>query len=95
MAGSDVKAKRVTGTGAVGIGRARIRHITVLVSNAGAGRITITNGNGGATLLDVDLSTDLSHTIDIPDEGNAPTVGVVGQVHGRFLGIPVADVLPT
>jgi hypothetical protein len=69
MAGSDVKAKRVTGTGAVAIGRARIRHITVLVSDVGAGRLTITDGNGGATLLDVDLSTDLSHTIDIPDEG--------------------------
>ena len=69
MAGSDVKAKRVTGTGAVGIGRARIRHITVLVSNVGAGRFTITDGNGGATILDVDLSSDLMHTIDIPDEG--------------------------
>lgn len=69
MAGSDVKAKRVTSTGAVGIGRARIRHITVLVSNVGAGRLTITDGNGGATILDVDLSSDLMHTIDIPDEG--------------------------
>ena len=69
MAGSDVKAKRVTGTGAVGIGRARIRGISVLVSNAGAGRFTVTDGNVGATLLDVDLSTDLSHNIYVPDEG--------------------------
>lgn len=69
MAGSDVKAKRVTGTGALSIGRARLRHVTALVSSAGAGRLTITDGNGGATLLDVDFSADLSHTVDIPDEG--------------------------
>lgn len=69
MAGSDVKAKRVTGTGAVGIGRARLRHITVLVSNVGAGRVTITDGNGGATILDVDLAANGFATIDIPDEG--------------------------
>jgi hypothetical protein len=70
MAGSDVKAKRVTGTGAVAIGRSRIRHITVLVSNVGAGRFTVTDGNGGATLLDVDLAADSFSTIDIPDEGD-------------------------
>lgn len=69
MAGSDVKAKRVTGTGAVGIGRARLRHITVLVSNVGAGRVTITDGSGGATILDVDLAANGFATIDIPDEG--------------------------
>lgn len=69
MAGSDVKAKRVTGTGAVGIGRARLRHITVLVSNVGAGRVTITDGSGGATILDVDLEANSFSTIDIPDEG--------------------------
>ena len=69
MAGSDVKAKRVTGTGAVGIGRARLRHITVLVSNVGAGRVTITDGNGGDTILDVDLAANGFATIDIPDEG--------------------------
>ena len=69
MAGSDAKAKRVTGTGAVGIGRARIRHITVLVNNTGSGRITVTDGNGGATILDVDLAANSFSTIDIPDEG--------------------------
>lgn len=69
MAGSDIKAKRVTGTGAVGIGRARIKHITALVNNTGAGRLTITDGNGGATILDVDLEANAFATIDIPDEG--------------------------
>jgi len=69
MAGSDIKTKRVTGTGALSVGRARIRHITVLVSSAGAGRVTITDGNGGATLLDVDLASNSFSTIDIPDDG--------------------------
>lgn len=69
MAGSDIKTKRVTGTGALSVGRARIRHITVLVSNVGAGRVTITDGNGGSTLLDVDLASDSFSTIDIPDDG--------------------------
>ncbi len=69
MAGSDIKTKRVTGTGALSVGRARIRHITVLVSNVGAGRVTITDGNGGSTLLDVDLASNSFSTIDIPDDG--------------------------
>lgn len=69
MAGSDVKTKRITGTGALAVGRARIRHITVLVNNTGAGRVTITDGDGGPTILDVDLETNSFSTIDIPDEG--------------------------
>lgn len=69
MAGSDARAKRVTGTGALSIGRSRLRHITVLVSNAGAGRLAITDGNGGPTILDVDLAQNSFSTIDIPDDG--------------------------
>lgn len=69
MAGSDVKAIRVTATGALSIGRARIRHITVLVNNTGAGRIAVTSGDGGPVILDVDLATNSFSTIDIPDEG--------------------------
>lgn len=84
MAGSDVKAKRVTGTGALGIGRARIRHITVLVDNVGAGRVAVTDGNGGPTILDVDLAQNSFSTIDIPDEGilsvNDPHVSVATNV---------------
>ena len=37
----------------------------------------------------------LQQRVDLTDEGYAPTVSVVGQVQGRFLGKPVADVLPT
>lgn len=69
MAGSDAKAKRVTGTGALAVGRARIRHITVLASAAGAGRITLTDGDGGPVILDVDLAANSFSTIDIPDDG--------------------------
>lgn len=76
MAGSDIKTKRVTGTGALSVGRARIRHITVLVSSAGAGRVTITDGNGGSTVLDVDLAANSFSTIDIPDDGILVTTDI-------------------
>ena len=47
---SDVKAKRVTGTGSLAVGPARIRQIHVL-SGSGTPRLTISDGNGGATCL--------------------------------------------
>lgn len=68
MAGSDVKTKRLAGTGSAGVGPARIRQIQVL-TGAGAGRLTITDGNGGATLLDIDFLASDSHSVNIPDEG--------------------------
>jgi hypothetical protein len=40
MANSDVKSKRLTGTGAAAVGRARLRKVSVLVSNTDAGRLT-------------------------------------------------------
>ena len=43
MANSDVKAKRLTGTGAASVGRARLRQVQVLVGG-GAGRLTLTDG---------------------------------------------------
>jgi hypothetical protein len=68
MAGSDVKAKRVTGTGALAVGRARLRMILVTTSG-GAGRLTLTDGDGGATTVDVDLVTNTTHNVYIPEEG--------------------------
>lgn len=68
MANSDVKAKRLTGTGAASVGRARLRQIQVL-TGAGAGRLTLTDGNGGATVLDIDFLATDSHSVNIPDEG--------------------------
>jgi hypothetical protein len=68
MSRSDIKAKRVAGTGAVGVGRARVRQLQVLVG-AGAGRLTITDGNGGATVLDLDFAQSDTHSVNIPDNG--------------------------
>lgn len=68
MANSDVKAKRMTGTGAAGLGRARLRQLQVL-TDAGAGRLTLTDGNGGATVVDIDFLASDSHSVNIPDDG--------------------------
>ena len=69
MANSDVKSKRLTGTGAASVGRARLRHIQILTSSGGAGRLTLTDGNGGSTVLDLDFLASDSHSVNIPDEG--------------------------
>jgi len=65
---SDVKAKRVTGTGSLAIGPARIRQIQVLTTT-GAPRLTIKDGNGGATVLDLDFIASDSHSVNIPSDG--------------------------
>ena len=69
MANSDVRSKRLTGTGAASVGRARLRQIQVLIGSRGAGRLTITDGNGGSTVLDLDFKVSDSHSVNIPDEG--------------------------
>ena len=63
----DVSSKRVTGTGALSIGRARIRQVVITVS--GAGRLTVTSGNGGATKLDLDFGAAGTYDIFIPGTG--------------------------
>lgn len=68
MAGSDVKAKRLTATGSAGVGPARIRQIQVLTTT-GSPRLTVTDGNGGATVLDLDFLASDSHSVNIPAEG--------------------------
>ena len=68
MSGSDTLAKRVTGTGSVGVGPARVRGFQV-TTGAGAGRLTITQGNGGATAVDIDFGANTSDSVFIPDEG--------------------------
>jgi hypothetical protein len=69
MANSDVKSKRLTGTGAASVGRARLRQIQILTSSGGAGRLTLTDGSGGSTVLDLDFLASDSHSVNIPDEG--------------------------
>jgi len=68
MPRSDVQAKRVTGTGSLGVGPARIRQVQVL-STTGSPRLTITDGNGGSTVLDLDFVASDSHSVNIPDDG--------------------------
>ena len=68
MANSDVKSKRLTGTGSAGVGPARIRQIQVF-SASGTPRLTITDGSGGSTVLDLDFSASETHSVNIPDEG--------------------------
>jgi hypothetical protein len=66
---SDIKIKRITGTGALNIGRSRLRQVQVTVSNVGAGRFTITDGVGGPVILDLDFNADSTHITNIPDNG--------------------------
>jgi hypothetical protein len=63
----DVSSKRVTATGAVGIGRARIRMVVVTLS--GAGRVTLTSGSGGTTKIDMDFGAAGTYDIFIPGTG--------------------------
>ena len=68
MSNSDVRSKRLTGTGAASVGPARIGQIQVL-SASGTPRLTVTDGNGGSTVLDLDFSASETHSVNIPDEG--------------------------
>ena len=68
MAGSDLKAKRLDGTGSAAVGPARIRQLQVKTTT-GSPRLVITNGNGGGIVIDVDLNASDTHSVNIPDEG--------------------------
>lgn len=68
MYAADVRAKRVTGTGAMSMGRVRLGALIVTVG-AGAGRLTLTNGDGGPTLVDMDFVASDTHHITLPGDG--------------------------
>jgi hypothetical protein len=68
MADSDIKSKRITATGSLGIGPARIRQIQ-LKTAAGTPRLTVTDGNGGSTVLDLDFNESDTHSVNIPANG--------------------------
>jgi hypothetical protein len=63
----DVNAKRLTTTGAAGIGRARIRMVVATLS--AAGRITLTSGSGGTTKIDLDYGAAGTYDIMLPGTG--------------------------
>jgi hypothetical protein len=83
MSISDIRTKRLTGTGAMGIGRARIRQLQVTVGT-GAGRFTVTDGSGGSTILDLDFAENDTHSVNIPSNGilsvNDPVVSAATNV---------------
>jgi hypothetical protein len=62
MAGSDVRTKRITGTGSLAVGPARIRQIQ-LKTASGTPRLTVTDGSGGATVLDLDFNASDTHFV--------------------------------
>ena len=68
MADSDVKSKRITATGSLGVGPARIRQIQ-LKTGSGTPRLTVTDGNGGSTVLDLDFNASDTHSVNIPSNG--------------------------
>ena len=67
---SDVKAVRVTGTGAVFAGRTRLRGI-IIVSDAGgsAGGITLQDNTSSATLFQGDVANGDVFAFNIPEDG--------------------------
>jgi len=68
MADSDVKSKRITATGSLGVGPARLRQIQ-LKTTTGTPRLTVTDGNGGSTVLDLDFNASDTHSVNIPSNG--------------------------
>ena len=68
MADSDVKSKRITATGSLGVGPARIRQIQ-LKTAAGTPRLTVTDGNGGSSVVDLDFNASTTHSVNIPSNG--------------------------
>ena len=67
---SDVKAVRVTATGAVFAGRTRLRGI-IIVSDAGgsAGGITLQDNTSSATLFQGDVANGDVFAFNIPEDG--------------------------
>jgi hypothetical protein len=80
---SNVRAKRLTATGATSLGRSRLAAINV-VTSGGAGRVTITNGLGGATLLDLDTASGTVQYFLFPESGilsdNDPYISTLTNV---------------
>ena len=67
---SDVKAVRVTGTGAVFAGRTRLRGL-ILVSDGGgsAGGITLQDNTDSTTLFQGDVANGDVFAFNIPEDG--------------------------
>ena len=66
---SDVKAVRVTGTGAVFAGRTRLRGIIVASDGVGAGQITLQDNTDSTTLFDCDIPNGDVFSFNLPEDG--------------------------
>ena len=66
---SDVKAVRVTGTGAVFAGRTRLRGIIVASDSVGAGGVTLQDNTDSTTLFQCDVPSGDVFTFNMPEDG--------------------------
>jgi hypothetical protein len=80
---SDVQMQRVTGTGALSVGRARIRGFQVTTGGS-AGRLTITDGSGGPVVLDLDFAPTSTTPMELPGGGilcaDGPVVSTITDI---------------
>lgn len=73
MNASDARAKRITTTGALSLGRARLGAVLVTVGS-GSGRLTLTDGVGGPVLVDMDFNGPDTYHLSVPGDGVLFTV---------------------
>ena len=66
---SDVKAIRVTGTGAVFAGRTRLRGIILSSDNVGAGTVILQDNTSSTTLFQADVPQGDVFAFNIPEDG--------------------------
>ena len=66
---SDVKAVRVTGTGAVFAGRTRLRGMILASDGSGAGSITLQDNTDSTTLFQGDCPEGDVFAFNIPEDG--------------------------
>jgi hypothetical protein len=66
---SDVKAVRVTGTGAVFAGRTRLRGMILASDGGGAGTIILQDNTDSTTLFQGDCPTGDVFAFNIPEDG--------------------------
>ena len=66
---SDVKAVRVTGTGAVFAGRTRLRGLILASNGGGAGTIILQDNTDSATLFQGDCPSGDVFAFNIPEDG--------------------------
>ena len=66
---SDVKAIRVTGTGAVFAGRTRLRGMILASDGGGAGTIILQDNTDSTTLFQGDCPTGDVFAFNIPEDG--------------------------